>query len=161
MAPTKTARSSMKGQDRSATLLLIGVFKLIKGLALIIIGVGALHFLHRDLAQSVNHWVNVLRVDPDNRFLHKFLTRILRVSPKQLKAVSAGTFLYAALFLTEGAGLLLGKRWAEYLTIISTGGLIPLEIYELVKHATTLKAVVMAINIAIVVYLVIRLRRTR
>jgi hypothetical protein len=65
MAPTKTARSSMKGQDRSATLLLIGVFKLIKGLALIIIGVGALHFLHRDLAQSVNHWVNVLRVDPD------------------------------------------------------------------------------------------------
>jgi uncharacterized membrane protein (DUF2068 family) len=161
MASAKIARSNVKGRERGATLLLIGLFKLVKGIALMIVAAGALHFLHHDLAQSVNHWVNVLRVDPDNRFLHGFLTRIFRVTPKQLKAVSAGTFLYGGLFLTEGTGLLLGRRWAEYLTIVSTAGLLPLEIYEMVKHATTVKAAVMAVNVAIVVYLVVRLRRAR
>ena len=125
-----------------------------------IVGVGALHFIHRDVAQTVNHWIDVLRVDPDNRFIHKFLTRLLRVNPTQLKALSAGTFLYAGLFLTEGTGLLLRKRWAEYLTIISTASLIPLEIYELVERFTAVKFAVILVNAAIVVYLVMRVRRT-
>jgi uncharacterized membrane protein (DUF2068 family) len=161
MATASTASSTRHGQKSSGTLLLIALFKLIKGLALVIIAIGALHFVHRDLAQSVNHWVNVLRVDPDNRFIHKFLTRVLRVSPRQLKAVSAGTFLYAGLFLTEGIGLLRGKRWAEYLTVISTASLIPLEIYELIEHFTPLKLLLLVINAAIAVYLVFKLRQAR
>ncbi len=143
------------------TLILIAIFKLLKGLALAIVGIGALHFLHRDLSQAVTHWVDVFRVDPDNRFIHRLLTRVLRVSPKQLKAISAGTFFYAALFLTEGTGLLLRKRWAEYLTIISTTSLVPFETYELVERFTVVKVAVIVVNIAIVVYLVIRVRQKR
>ena len=69
-----------------------------------------------------------------------------------------GTFLYAGLFTTEGIGLLLRKRWAEYFTIVTTGGLIPLEIYELWRHFTAAKTVVALINLAIVWYLVSRVR---
>ena len=139
--------------------MLIALFKLLKGLLLVVIGFGALRLLHRDLADTVTHWVNILRVDPDNRFIHAALTRALSVSPKQLKEASAGTFVYAALLLTEGTGLLLRRRWAEYFTIITTGGLIPLEIYEMSKHVTATKAVVLAVNVAIVIYLVLRVRR--
>jgi uncharacterized membrane protein (DUF2068 family) len=60
--------------------------------------------------------------------------------------------------LTEGVGLLLRKRWAEYFTIITTAGLIPLELYELAKHVTAAKIAILIINIAIVVYLVVRVR---
>jgi uncharacterized membrane protein (DUF2068 family) len=60
--------------------------------------------------------------------------------------------------LTEGIGLLLRKRWAEYFTIITTGGLVPLEIYEIARHVTAAKIVVLALNVAIVVYLVVRVR---
>lgn len=84
--------------------------------------------------------------------------RIFRVTPKQLKELSAGTFLYAGLFLTEGIGLLLRKHWAEYFVIISTGAFIPLEVYELVRHFTAVKLGVMAVNVFIVWYLVLRVR---
>jgi uncharacterized membrane protein (DUF2068 family) len=150
----------VKSQKNSVTLLLIGLFKLLKGVALLAIGIGALRFLHRDLAHSIEHWVDILRVDPDNRHVHALLSRAFRVTPHQLKALSAGTLIYAALFLTEGTGLILRRRWAEYLTIITTGGLVPLEVYEIAKHVTPVKIGVLIVNIAIVVYLVVRVRRT-
>ena len=139
-------------------LILIGVFKLLKAVLLIAIGIGAVKFLHKDVAATVTHWTELLRVDPDNRFVHGMLERIFRVTPKQLKVLSWGTFLYAGLFATEGIGLLLRKRWAEYFTIITTSGLIPLEVYELSRHFTVAKLVVAFINLLIIWYLVARVR---
>ena len=139
-------------------LVLIGVFKLFKALLLIVVGIGAIRFLHKDVAQTVAHWTQVLRVDPNNRYVHQFLEKIFRVTPKQLRELSVGTFLYAGLFATEGVGLLLRRRWAEYFTIVTTGGLIPLEVYELARHFTIAKLVVLFVNAAIVVYLVSRVR---
>ena len=91
--------------------------------------------------------------------LHRLLTRVLSVTPAQLKAASAGTFVYAGLLLTEGIGLLFRKRWAEYFTIITTAGLIPIEVYELSRRVSTPKVAVLIINVAIVAYLVRRVRK--
>ena len=85
------------------------------------------------------HWIEVLRVDPDNRFIHTALLKIFNVTPKQLRELSVGTFVYAAIFLTEGTGLVMRRHWAEYMTLISTGLFIPLEAYELFRHFTLLK----------------------
>jgi uncharacterized membrane protein (DUF2068 family) len=145
-------------QSSSLILILIGLFKLLKALLLIAVGVGSIKYLHKDLAGTVMHWVQVLHVDADNRLVHRILVRIFRVTPKQLKELSVGTFLYAGVFLTEGVGLLLRKHWAEYFTIISTGLFIPLEIYELAKHFTIPKLVVTVVNVLIVWYLVARVR---
>ena len=145
----------------TTTLLLIAIFKLIKGVLLLCVGVGAFKLINRDVADTVSHWVDVLRVDPDNVLIHGLLTRLLSVSPNQLKAVGVGTFVYAGLLLTEGTGLLLRKPWAEYFTIVTTAGLIPLELYELAKHVSAAKIVVLILNVAIVVYLIIRVRGRR
>jgi uncharacterized membrane protein (DUF2068 family) len=142
----------------SFVLFLIGLFKLLKALLLITIGIGAIKFLHKDLGGTVLHWAQVLRVDTDNRYIHGFLVRIFRVTPKQLRELSVGTFIYAGLFLTEGVGLLLRKHWAEYFTIITTGLFIPLEIYEIARHFTVTKVVVTIVNLLIVWYLVARVR---
>ncbi len=150
------------GRGRGSTgLILIGLFKLVKGVLLIAVGIGALRLLHQDVASSVTHWVEILRVDPENRYIHRVLAKVFAVNPKQLKELSAGTFFYAALLLTEGAGLLLRKHWAEYFTVITTTALIPLEIFELAKRFTSVKVAVLAVNVAIVVYLIARLRRER
>jgi uncharacterized membrane protein (DUF2068 family) len=158
--PRTFVRKSRK-QESATVLVLIALFKLVKALALIAVGVGALKYLHKDLAASVLHWVNVLRVDPDNRFIQPILAKAFSVTPKQLKELSAGTFFYAALLLIEGIGLPLRKHWAEYFTIITTGALLPLEVYELVKHVTMAKIIVLVINAAIVWYLVVRVRSRR
>jgi len=143
----------------SRGLLLIAAFKLLKGLALLVVGIGAHTLIDKDLATVVEHWVNVFRVDPNNHYLHALLERFTDLSPQRLKAVSFGTFFYAALLLTEGVGLALGKRWAEYFTIIATSSLIPLEIYEIFRHANITKVVLLLINVAVVWYLVLELRR--
>ena len=147
-----------RSRPTSKTLFLIALFKLTKGVLLLIVAIGAHKLLHRDVADTVAHWVDILRVDPDNRYIHRLLSRALAVTPAQLKAVSAGTFVYSALLLTEGVGLLLQKRWAEYFTIITTAGLIPLEVYESVHHLTSAKILILAVNVAIVVYLIARVR---
>jgi uncharacterized membrane protein (DUF2068 family) len=156
-APRRISKQSGK-EPFSFVLFLIGLFKLFKALLLITVGIGAIKFLHKDLSSAVLHWVQVLRVDPDSRYLHGILVRIFRVTPKQLKELSVGTFIYAGLFLTEGMGLLLRKHWAEYFTIITTGLFIPLEIYELAKHFTVVKLAVTVVNVLIVWYLVARVR---
>lgn len=145
-------------QQSSFILILIGLFKLVKAALLIAAGVGAIKLLHKDLGETVMHWVRALRVDPDNRYVHGILVRIFRVTPKQLKELSVGTFFYAGLFLTEGLGLLLQKHWAEYFTIVTTGLFIPLELYELARHFTITKLIVTVVNVLIVWYLVARVR---
>jgi len=147
-----------KPAQSSSILTLIGVFKLLKSLLLIVVGIGAIRFLHKDVASTVTHWIQVLRVDPDNRYLHGILVKLFRVTPKQLKELSVGTFFYAALFATEGIGLLLRKRWAEYFTIVTTGLFIPLEVYEISRHFTVTRLVVGIVNLLIVWYLVARVR---
>jgi uncharacterized membrane protein (DUF2068 family) len=148
-----------QGEHRSRGLLVIAAFKLLKGLALLAVGIGAHTLIDKDLVAVVEHWVNVFRVDPNNHYLHALLERFTDLSPQRLKAVSFGTFFYAVLLLTEGVGLAWGKRWAEYFTIIATSSFIPLEIYEIFRHTNVTKVVVLLINMAVVWYLVLELRR--
>jgi uncharacterized membrane protein (DUF2068 family) len=145
----------------SRGLLVIAVFKLLKGLALLALGIGAQSLMNKDLAAILEHWVNVFRADPNNHYLHALTERVANLSPHRLREVSFGTFFYAALLLTEGVGLALGKRWAEYFTIIATSSFIPLEIYQIFHHANIAKIVVLLINVAVVWYLVLELRRHR
>lgn len=145
----------------SRGLLLVAAFKLIKGLALLALAIGALKLLHKDVAAELAQWIDILRVDPHNHYIQEALAKLGVVDDRKLVALSVGTFFYSGLYLTEGIGLSLRKRWAEYVTIISTASLLPLEIYEIVKHVSAPKIVVLLANIAVLVYLVIEVRRTR
>jgi len=142
-----------------AGLWLIGGFKLAKGLLLLVVGVGILRLLHRDVADVLASWIAQLHVDPENRYVDRALSAALSLDDRRLKQISVGTFAYSALLLTEGIGLLLRQRWAEYLTVIVTGSFIPLELYELAKRITLTRLTVIGINVAIVWYLVARLRQ--
>ena len=152
-----SAAKKHTAEDR--TLWLIGGFKLIKGLLLLVAGIGALRLLHKDIDDVTATWAAHLHLDVDNRYVDWALSKLLSLDDRKLRAISAGTFFYAALLLTEGTGLLLRKRWAEYFTVIVTGSFIPLELYELARHATVTRVVVLGINVAVVWYLVVVLRR--
>jgi uncharacterized membrane protein (DUF2068 family) len=156
----KSGKESAKASEHSdLALWLIAIFKLFKGVLLLAVGIGALSMLHKDVAAQATHWINLLRADPDNRFLHALIAKCALVNDRKLEEISAGTFFYSALLLTEGIGLSFRKRWAEYFTVITTASLIPLEIYEIVHRISFTKVVVIAVNIAIVWYLIGRLRK--
>jgi uncharacterized membrane protein (DUF2068 family) len=142
-------------------LQLIAAFKLFKGLILFAVGIGATKLLHKDMAFEVERWADLFRVDPHNHYFHRMLERFSILDDRQLKELSVGTFFYSALLLTEGTGLLLRKRWAEFFTIIATSSFIPLEVYELTKRVSPTKLIVLLLNLVVVAYLVIGLRRNR
>ncbi len=90
--------------------------------------------------------------------LGALITRLSGATPRQLEAVSAGSFLYAALRYVEGFGLIWRQRWAAYVTVIATAAFIPLEVVELARRVSWPKLVVIAMNAAVVWYLIARLR---
>jgi uncharacterized membrane protein (DUF2068 family) len=145
----------------SRGLWLIAAFKLVKGLGLLILGIGVLNLLHKDVAAEMERWINLLRFDPQSHLIQKLLGKLGMVDDRKLKELSIGTFFYSGLLLTEGVGLALRQRWAEYVTIVTTASLLPLEIYEITKRISAGRIVLLLINIAVVVYLVIEVRRTR
>jgi len=153
-------KASIPRQGRSI-ILLIAAFKLAKGLLLVAAGLGVMRLMNHDVAATATRWVHALRVDPNNRYIHRLLERLLGVSHRRLEEIGVGTFLYAAVFLTEGTGLALGKHWAEYFTIIVTGSFLPIEFYELIRRVTPARCVVLVLNLAVLVYLIVRVRKYR
>src|ERR1700736_5632092 len=73
-----------------------------------------LNLLHKDVAAIIEHWVNLFRVDPQNHYINLLLEKLSIVDDRRLKELNIGTFVYSAIFFTEGIGLSLRKRWAEY-----------------------------------------------
>src|SRR5215813_11149935 len=116
----------MSRHPRDPVIRLISLFKLVKALLLIAIGVGALSLRHNHDGGLDTH---------------------------QLAGIAIGSLVYAAVFVVEGVGLMLRRGWAEVLTAIITTSFLPLEIYELVEHRSWMKIGVIALNALIVVYL--------
>lgn len=139
-------------------LLLIGVFKLLKCVTLIAVGIGALKLVDQDMAARVRDWIDALNLGPGRQYIFRMLEKLSHLDPQKLKALSVGTFLYAGIYLTEGVGLVLRKRWAEYLTIISTAAFVPLEVYEIAIRVNFVRIGVLLVNLAIVGYLIWDLR---
>src|SRR5436190_1083704 len=86
--------------------------------------------------------------------LHDF-DRLFSLRTGTLQEIGFALLAYGALEGVEAVGLWFGKRWAEYLTFISTTVLLPLEIYEIVHSGTVLKVIGFLINVAAVVYLLL------
>ena len=137
---------------------MIAALKMVKAVLLIIVGLGALSLLHRNVSEIAENVMRFLHVDPTGKFFYTVIDKLEIVDDRKLRQLSVGTFFYAAILLTEGIGLWFEKRWAEWLTLLVTGSFIPYEIYEIFSHASVAKFSVLAINLAVVVYLAVRLR---
>lgn len=154
-------KTERNGKHKHGGLMAIAALKFVNGIGLLALGFGVLHFLHSDIAKEVAHWMDLLRADPHNRYLLWLVQKLSKVDEHRLRELSVGTFFYSALYICEGTGLALAKRWAEYLTIVTTASLMPLEVYEIYVHPTWPRVVVLLVNIAVVAYLVVELRRTK
>ena len=147
----------MKSSHRRL-LRLIAAFKFLKAASLIAVSVGAFRLLHKDVGEVAEHWVMRLGLDPGNRLVYRALVEASLLSPKQIKELGLVGLIYAGLFLTEGTGLWLLRRWGEWVTVIITGSLIPIEVYEIYRQPSTVKVAVLVVNIATVIYLIWRIR---
>lgn len=144
----------MKRVAHKKGLRLIAGFKIVKGLLLLGASGGLLALLHHDLAALLEQGANALHADPHNHVVHGLIATLGVMDVKTLEELGVGTLAYGSLTLTEGIGLCLAMRWAVYLAIVANSLFIPVELYTLNQRFTLVKSVVLAINVAIVWYLV-------
>lgn len=140
-------------------LIWIGLFKLAKVAALVTIGVTALLVSPGEIDSHLRRWATELGITPGNRMLGAAIHAVWRGGHHALAEVGIGSLCYAVLFAIEGYGLVRRRLWGEYATIAITGSFLPLEIFELWRRATWLRGTLAALNVAIVAYLIWRLRR--
>jgi uncharacterized membrane protein (DUF2068 family) len=144
-------------------LVLIGFFKILKGVFFVLIGVGVLKLVHRDLADILFRLALALRIDPESHLVNLVLERADSLTPHRLRWIGAAVFFDAGLDFIEGTGLVLRKTWAEYFTLILTASFLPWELFEIVRHVTITKICLTILNVLVVLYLayVLKQRQTR
>ena len=149
-------------RDR-VVLRLIAVDRAFHFVVLVALGIGVLLFAAHE-ASLRDAYYNILAdlqrgvgggpvQDSGHVGILRDLDRLFSLRSGALREVGAGLLGYGLLEGVEAVGLWYTKRWAEYLTFISTVVLLPLEIYELNERISALKVIGFVINIAVVVYL--------
>ena len=143
-------------------LRLIALLKFGKALLLIATSYGVHEMLNAALVERLYNWSRDLS---DDRFERKLLMRALTwvegLGAKKIQIFLAVTVAYTAVVLAEGTGLWFRRAWAEWLTVIATGSLIPFELWELITRPPGRRlpiAVTFLLNVVIVWYLARLLR---
>jgi len=135
---------------------LIGVFKLIKAALLIALGIAGLAAVPSELAEGARHLISWMGLSPGRHTLARFLGKLGSFDDGMARKLAVASLCYAAVFLVEGIGLLSKQRWAEWLTVVVTASFIPIEVYETVKRFGPGKIAALILNLAILIYLVLR-----
>jgi uncharacterized membrane protein (DUF2068 family) len=143
-------------------LRLIAVLKVAKGLTLFAVAMGLLFLDDRPAwLAALTHLVQHEMLLPHGNLLLDALRWIDDVlTGVELRPYGVLALVYALVFLTEGTGVWFEQRWAEWLLVFATGGLIPLELYHLLLHPSLAKLALIAANVAMVAYLAVLLLRS-
>ena len=149
------------GGEHDAFIKVIIVERIIKAVVLIGLAIGLLVAGRKGwLAQWSDYAQDQLNLAAGHSLIVELLLRVLVLvgNFSHITVLAIGAIAYALLEGTEGVGLAMRRRWAEYLTVIATGILIPYEAYEVIRHVTLFKVGALLLNLAVVGYLAYRKR---
>jgi uncharacterized membrane protein (DUF2068 family) len=149
------------GGEHDAFIKVIIVERIIKALVLVALAIGLLVAGEKGwLAMWAEYAQDQLNLAAGRGIIVQLLLRLLVFigNFSQVNVVAIAAIAYALLEGTEGVGLAMRRRWAEYLTVIATGLLIPYELYEVIRHVTLFKVGALLLNLAVVGYLAYRKR---
>jgi uncharacterized membrane protein (DUF2068 family) len=159
----KPAPKMLRPERRVRYLKVIAVFKFLQGVLLLSAGISLL-FLN-----SRTHWLDAIGdwAGEELALVHSrpatYLLNQLQsvVAGGQLRATGLVALFYATVLFTEGIGVYLQKRWAEWFMVCATGALIPFEIRHLWHRPSMVAAFILAANCFIVWFLYRVLRREK
>ena len=161
MAKSDPSRALPVPRAHFEPLRWIGAYKLLKAILALVAGLLALRLMHRDLPAIAVRVMEWLQIDPDSRAGRYLLRHVLQIRAQGIGWVATLLLVYVPLFAAQGIGLIMRKVWAEWLTVFTTGVLIPVEAYWVVRRRHVLSAVVLVLNILVVTYLIVRIHRDR
>ena len=145
-------------KPRFGVLRTIALYKLVKVVLLLAVAYGELRLRDASIAAKLLSWAQARPYGLEHRIVTQLLDWFSGLSVSRIHALRMVTLGYAAVFAVEGVGLWMEKRWAEWLTVIITSSLIPLELWEIFLRPTVGKVLILLANVAVVAYLVWHVR---
>jgi uncharacterized membrane protein (DUF2068 family) len=140
-------------RKHAPTLYGIVAFKLIRGALLLMLAMQVYALVGEQLRPHFDEVVRRLRLDPETEFFDRLGDRIDAIKPANVGWAATGALLYGLLSVGEGIGLAVRARWAGFLVVAESGFFVPLETYALIRSPSPTIAAVLALNVAIVLYL--------
>jgi uncharacterized membrane protein (DUF2068 family) len=152
---------SRQPHNQSKALHAIALFEGVKGLAAITASVGLLSLAHHDVRAMAYALIGHFHLDPDAHYPRILLNDATLLANANLRQAVLLAWAYAAIRLTEGYGLWKDRAWAEWLAAASGAVYLPLELSHMLARTTVINGIVLTGNMAVVAYMVVRLRRRR
>ena len=154
-------------KKRAPTLYFIVAVKAVKGVAALLLALGAYNLTDNNLPEDFRKLLEFLHIDPEKKFFLDLADRISEITPHNLDWLAVISIIYGLFMLLQAVGLALRVSWIVWLVIAESAFFIPIEIFELVrKHAPNAEnhphifahtkigiAILLAVNVAIVWYL--------
>jgi uncharacterized membrane protein (DUF2068 family) len=139
----------------TAGLRAVATLEALKGIVVLLLALGLLTLLHKDVEDVVHDLLLHLHINPDRRLSHAILHAASNMTDARLWAFAGAAVAYTAVRFTEAWGLWHRRVWAEWFALLSGTLYLPWEIYKLVERWNVIHLVVFAGNIAILLYMAI------
>jgi len=133
----------------------IASFEMAKGIVVLLAALGVVLLIQKedtwDIADSL---LRLLHISPDHHLAQLFLDWADSLTNARLYTVAAVAGGYSLLRFLEAYGLWYARAWAEWIALISGAIYLPFEVYKLAHRVSWFHATVLAINLAIVFYMI-------
>jgi uncharacterized membrane protein (DUF2068 family) len=153
----------LHGERRVRYLKVIALFKIAKGVLLLVLGVSLLFLNARTRwMDALSNWAADEILLEHSKTVSYLLHKLQAVlAGGTLRATGFLALFYTAVLFTEGIGVYMQQRWAEFLMIFATAALIPIEIRHLWHRPGLVGAIILLANCFIVWFLYSVLKRDR
>ena len=139
-------------KPRPGLLFWIIAFKAVKATVLTALGIALLTTRHSDPMAVAMRLALTLHLPSGSRLLDRAITFLSTLTFSKQTTLAVTAFAYAILMAVEGVALYFRKRWARWFTIVATGSLIPIEVYEIAREVHPVRVAVLIVNVGLVVY---------
>jgi uncharacterized membrane protein (DUF2068 family) len=146
-----------RGGDR--LLLWIAAERGFRALVLLAVGLALVTHPHANWASDISHLAERMGLDPKGNWIKRLIEKVRKIHANQDLIFGVAALAYGVLEGVEAYGLWTRRRWGEWLTVLATSLLLIPEVWELAKSASVLKVGALLVNLAVVAYLLWRLRR--
>jgi len=145
----------------SGGVRIVAAVEAAKGALVLAAGLELFALVHRDVQAVAERIVEHFHFNPASRTPRILLDAAGALTDERLVVLAMGAIAYSTVRFIEAYGLWLNRRWAEWFAVVAGGLYIPIEVYELWRRVTWIRFGLLAVNVAIVVYLARVLWTTR
>ncbi len=142
-------------------LLLIIAEKVVVAVGIAIAAVLAITMRGRVVDPLALLFSGELAEDPHDAVVHWVLSHTPHLTTYVGPWLAVALALWSLLYAVEGVGLWTQRTWAEALVILETAAFLPIEVWDLIKQFHLFSLATLAINVAVLLYVVHLYRRTR